>query len=182
MDAVAEYLARGGKITKCPTVYVAPVEGAEPIRSGLSGRDQHSTWGRNKSAARGQAASARKRQQSATMQKRNAAAREAKAARLATIVGKLQSGMTPEDIAAEEGCGMSRIRELLREAGINLPRKSQVQPNRLSDEEEARMIHLYTVEGLSLQRTATADGKNWKRVRAVLARNNIEIRPVGWGK
>lgn len=38
-DLIKQFLAGGGTITRCPTVYLEPVSGAVPIKSGVSERD-----------------------------------------------------------------------------------------------------------------------------------------------
>lgn len=134
---VEEYLANGGSITKCPTLVADGVRFWSPcsqpklgeerplqvmdFKAGVSAIFNRKGFPERKanrhSFKPGQAAT--KTSFKPGVRSRGAEIAIAKGqARLARLSAEYAGGKTVEDMARDEGCRVTRIRELLRKAGV----------------------------------------------------------------
>lgn len=127
---INDFLSRGGAITRCPTVYCAPVIGAVPIRSGVADMEDAVSYARRKDdkekRKRGLDAIHPKKtvKRKATDQELNnlaagrIAQRERAMAEAVKLLDMYNSGTSLEEIASIRGCGLDRARDVLRKAGF----------------------------------------------------------------
>lgn len=129
---VDEFIAQGGKITYCPPAYVGVVNGATPLSSGTE--VQLESWKEGVSRIFNRKGYPERKKNSHTfrpgqgptatsfkpgVRSRGAEIQAARgAARLERLTAEYTGGKTIEDMARDEGCRPTRIRELLRKAGV----------------------------------------------------------------
>lgn len=159
---VEDYLAQGGTITRCPTVYLLPVTGAAPIRSGISERDDesHMRWKNGPGRARGTAnAAKRARKLSVQTARHNARNKATAAERCAMIRRSYDAGITVGELAATHCLSVSRVKKLLRTTGVSfkaLPGAKRGGPRPLvaSSFDAVEMVRLYVDERMSVNNVA----------------------------
>ncbi len=125
---IEQYLAAGGSITRCPTVYLLPVTGAAPIRSGVSDRVDESSLPlkqRKRKSKEEWLARARATKKARGPSERELAvlAEHRDRLRLRAIeeAAKLrmmwERGEPLEEIARLRGCSIPTVKKILRKAG-----------------------------------------------------------------
>lgn len=130
---VEEYLANGGKITRCPTLVADGVRFWSPcsqptlgeerplqvmdFKAGVSAIFQRRAYPNKTSFKPGQGPTATSFKPGVRSRGAEIAAAKG-AARLERLTSEYANGKTIEDMARDEGCRVTRIRELLRKAGV----------------------------------------------------------------
>jgi transposase len=193
---VEDFLAQGGTITKCPTVFLEPSINARDLNTGIGKRydaENALTWKERRKramiAAKASAKVGRKNnptpgRQNEAARQRNEASRLAKLERLSKLRAQYERGESLDELARLNGCQIGRIRELLRESGIVFaaPVRTRKPPPekkgryRACDPEE--VIRLYTVEKISILAIADRLGVSTITVRRITAKAGV-TRPRG---
>jgi DNA invertase Pin-like site-specific DNA recombinase len=175
MDPITEYLTSGGSITRCPTVYLLPVTGAAPIRSGVSDRvdenslplKQRKRKSKEEWMARARAA---KKANGPSERELNALAihrehlRTQALAEAAKLREMWERGETLETIAHVRGCSVPTVKKLLRKAGASV--KVAVQPPTMAELRQT-VIDLHS-QGLSCAEIGKKVRKDAHKVRLAL--------------
>lgn len=186
-DHIQAFLASGGKITRCPTVYGVAIPGAEPIRSGVSertdpmgaplrerqkiGRDIAMKKAREAKAKRGP--SSRELEALAESRRRQAERTRVEDAKLLAM---LERGESLTFIAETRGCSVKRVKIILKRAGHTekfLSDQPQGEPpmrHRKTDQ-----IVAAHGEGLTSHEIAAKADANIKTVRMTLKR--LKLKP-----
>ncbi len=165
MMTVEDYLANGGTITVCPTVYLLPTINAVHLNTGMADRvrEDHLRWKNGKGRARGTAAAAkRSRAISVQTERHNARNKATCAERCAALRRAYDAGITPKEISVMNGISVDRVKKLLRETGVSFkgsPRKPRSPSSRPPPvHSHAEIVRLYTVERMSVNAVARAVG------------------------
>lgn len=130
---VEEYIANGGKITRCPTLVADGVKFWSPcsqpklgeerplqvmdFKAGVSAIFNRKAFPNKSSFKPGQGPTATSFKPGVRSRGAEIAAAKG-AARLERLRSEYVGGKTIEDMSRDEGCKVSRIRELLRKAGV----------------------------------------------------------------
>lgn len=162
---VEEFLANGGVIKRCPTVYLLPTINAVPINSGVSDRDDpKSTWKRGGIDGRPVI-----NRQSPQSKRKNEKSKARAEDRYAEIRRSFDAGISPKEISVMNAISVERVKTILRATGISFaapaaktikntakPTMPKPIPRQKYDFDE--MVRLYTQDRMTINQVATKIG------------------------
>jgi DNA-binding CsgD family transcriptional regulator len=172
---IEQYLAAGGTITHCPTVYLLPITGAAPIRSGVSDRvdenslplKQRKRKSKEEWMARARAA---KKANGPSERELNALSlhrehlRTQALAEAAKLREMWERGETLETIAHVRGCSVPTVKKLLRKAGASV----KIAPRHIPMAELRQTVIDLHSQGLSCAEIGKKVRKDAHKVRLAL--------------
>jgi DNA invertase Pin-like site-specific DNA recombinase len=189
MDPITEYLTSGGSITRCPTVYLLPVTGAAPIRSGVSDRidenslplKQRKRKSREEWMARARAA---KKARGSSERELAVLAEHRDRLRLRAVeeAAKLRAmwerGEPLEEIARLRGCSIPTVKKLLRKAGAKSVTTARNQVTGKITELPGNGLELHH-QGYTAKQIADKVGLDHSTIRRILRENGLTPHRIG---
>ena len=186
---IEQYLANGGTITRCPTVYLLPIPGAAPIASGVSSRILEESLPlkqrkrKTKEEWMARARAAKKAKGPSERELSNLAAhRERMHLRAIEEAAKLlamwERGEPLEEIARLRGCSLQTAKKLLRKAGArNVTTARNQITGKITELPEGglEMHH----QGYTAKQIATHVGLDHSTVRRILREHGLTPHRVG---
>jgi DNA invertase Pin-like site-specific DNA recombinase len=186
---IEQYLAAGGTITHCPTVYLLPITGAAPIRSGVSDRVMEGSlplkqrkrkskeeWlARARTAKKAKGSSPRELQALADYRERRHRQAVEEAAKLLAMWDR---GEPLEEIARLRGCSVATVKKLLRKAGASVVSTARNQVTGKITELPGDGLELHH-QGYTAKQIADKVKLDHSTVRRILRENGLTPHRIG---
>jgi DNA invertase Pin-like site-specific DNA recombinase len=186
---IEQYLAAGGTITRCPTVYLLPITGAAPINSGVSSRvleeslplKQRKRKSKEEWLARARAAKKARgpsERELSNLSLHREHLRTQAMAEAAKLREMWERGETLETIARVRGCSVTTVKKLLRKAGAKSVTTARNQVTGKITELPGNGLELHH-QGYTAKQIADKVGLDHSTVRRILRENGLTPHRIG---
>ncbi|WP_146747750.1 helix-turn-helix domain-containing protein [Paramagnetospirillum kuznetsovii] len=168
LDAlINDFIANGGSITKCPTVYLLPTINAAPLNTGMADRQEEdrNRWkGSREARKKGAIAAAKARLQTPQGERQCAKNKAIAQERYALFRRSYDAGITLKELSVMNGVSVDRVKKILRATGLSFKKAPQGRKPRVRNPKAPpkplvqfaadEIVRLYTEEKMTINQIA----------------------------